>query len=126
AAAATAGVDPIALSMGPPPPFDSALATMRAAAIERAKHPIASSQWEKDSILRARYLETAPKRAGGPSLPPGLLVGLTIPVGLPGGGPSASQRRRDAALYTDYVARLARIRAAARARKDSAENAIRP
>jgi hypothetical protein len=39
--------------------------------------------------------------------------------GLPGGGPTRAQRRRDSVLNADVSARLERIRARLRARADS-------
>lgn len=72
------------------------------------------SKAERDSIARA--VITAAAAAGGSeshpasSLPPGA-VGVSLPVGLPGGGPTRAQRERARALDADVSSRLARIRA---------------
>lgn len=74
------------------------------------------SRQERDSISRAVILAAA--AAGGASghaathLPPGVAA-VSIPVGLPGGGPTRAQRERARVLDADVSGRLARIRARA-------------
>jgi hypothetical protein len=56
-------------------------------------------------------------------------VGVSIPVGLPGGGPTRAQRERARVLDADVSARLARIRARADSlaqlrRRDSVARAV--
>jgi hypothetical protein len=74
------------------------------------------SREERDSIARA--VITAAAAAGGSeshpasTLPPGT-AGVSLPVGLPGGGPTRAQRERARVLDADVASRLARIRARA-------------
>ena len=90
------------------------------------------SREERDSIARA--VITAAAAAGGSeshpasTLPPGT-VGVSLPVGLPGGGPTRAQRERARVLDADVSSRLARIRAradsiAAARRRDSVARAM--
>jgi len=71
---------------------------------------------ERDSIARGVIVAAA--AAGGSeshpasSLPPGT-AGVSLPVGLPGGGPTRAQRERARVLDADVSSRLARIRARA-------------
>jgi hypothetical protein len=59
-----------------------------------------------------------PARAGAGGGGGGAAAG-SIQVGLPGGGPTRAERRRDSVLNADVSARLERIRARIRARADS-------
>ena len=75
------------------------------------------TQEETDRMWRARSLAASEKV--GPAQVPAMTAGVSIPVGLPFGGPSKQERERAAALHRDNTARLARIDSAGRARLDS-------
>ena len=87
---------------------------------------------ERDSIAHA-VIAGAAAAGGGSSNPaanlPAGVVGVSIPVGLPGGGPTRAQRERARVLDADVSARLARIRAridslAELRRRDSVARAV--
>lgn len=114
------------------PPACGAGPAVAAGAAGRAGAGIASrpmSRAERDSIAHAVFAEAARKGgasggAGG-TLPPGV-AGVSLQVGLPGGGPTAAQRARARVLDADVVARLDRIRTRADSlaelrRRDSVE-----
>ncbi|HEX3160636.1 MAG TPA: hypothetical protein VHQ45_19105 [Gemmatimonadaceae bacterium] len=101
---------------------------------------------QRDSVLEAMAAgvvrdagsagSTGPRLGGAqpsssPAAPPSVGGGVSIPVGLPGGGPSAASRRRDSTLNADVQRRMARIRARAdsvaeQRRRDSVEQGARP
>lgn len=74
------------------------------------------TQEETDRMWRAKSLAASEKVGPAQTQPLGV---VTIPVGLPFGGPSKEERARDAALHKDNLARLARIDSAGQARADS-------
>ncbi|MFL5578091.1 MAG: hypothetical protein ACJ79S_19240, partial [Gemmatimonadaceae bacterium] len=88
---------------------------------------------QRDSIRRAVARRAQEGAAGGGGAPiqdpaaaaangqPERQSGVTLGTGLPGGGPSNAQRRRDRVINADVSARLARIKA----RADSVEAARR-
>ena len=93
------------------------------------------SQAERDSMLREASRTARGRGAGGGRVgaagdptPPGVprqQTGISVPIGLPGGGPTREQRKRDSTLNAEVSARLARVKAradsiAAAARRDSA------
>jgi len=93
---------------------------------------------QRDSVRReiAARVARAPRERGdapvGPREPtpmnaPPIQSGVSIPVGLPGGGPTKAQRKRDSTINADVAARLARVKARAdsieKARRDSIERA---
>jgi hypothetical protein len=62
--------------------------------------PPPPTQEEIDAKLRAQALEAIVARgAGAPA--PRVLIGASIPVGLPGGGPSNKQRAQDRAIFAE-------------------------
>ena len=99
------------------------------------------SRAERDSILRGIASAATRARRDGSSGPvgpvepspmgqPPMQTGASIPIGLPGGGPTRAQRKRDSTLNADVAARLARVKARAdsieAARRDSLARATRP
>ena len=74
------------------------------------------TQDETDRMWRAKSLAASEKVGPAQVQPLGV---VTIPVGLPFGGPSKEERERAAALHRDNLARLARIDSAGQARADS-------
>ena len=95
---------------------------------------------QRDSVLRgiAAAVARAPKQASsspvGPREPspmgqPPIMTGASIPIGLPGGGPTRAQRKRDSILNAEVEARLERVKARAdsieAARRDSIARAQR-
>lgn len=74
------------------------------------------TQDETDRMWRAKSLAASEKVGPAQVQPLGV---VTIPVGLPFGGPSKEERERAAALHKDNLARLARIDSAGQARADS-------
>lgn len=94
---------------------------------------------QRDSVLRgiAAEVARAPKVSSGPVGPkepspmgqPPMMTGASIPIGLPGGGPTRAQRKRDSILNAEVEARLARVKARAdsieAARRDSIARARR-
>ena len=87
--------------------MDSTWREFRARFIDLANRDGTASREETDAIWRARSLaasaSTALNRAPVP------LASASIPVGLPGGGPSAAERRRNAIVHAANLARIARI-----------------
>jgi len=98
------------------------------------------SREQRDSVLRGIAAEVAhaPKRSSSPVGPtepspmgqPPIMTGTSIPIGLPGGGPTRAQRKRDSTLNAEVSARLERVKARAdsieKARRDSIARATRP
>lgn len=84
---------------------------------------------EGDTRRPGPVLGGGPAGAASPVAPPSVGAGVSIPVGLPGGGPTRAQRQRDSTVNADVQARLARLRARqdsiAQARRDSLEAARR-
>ena len=84
--------------------FDSATSAVN----KRFKEGLASgllqppppTQDEIDAKLRAEALEAIVARGAGAPVPR-VMVGSSIPVGLPGGGPSNKQRARDRAIFAE-------------------------
>ena len=74
------------------------------------------TQEETDRMWRAKSLAASEKVGPAQVQPLGV---VSIPVGLPFGGPSKEERERAAALHRDNLARLARIDSAGQARADS-------
>ena len=74
------------------------------------------TQEETDRMWRAKSLAASEKVGPAQVQPLGV---VSIPVGLPFGGPSKEERARAAALHRDNLARLARIDSAGQARADS-------
>jgi len=74
------------------------------------------TQEETDRMWRAKSL-AASEKVGPANVQP--LATVSIPIGLPFGGPSKEERARAAALHRDNLARLARIDSAGQARADS-------
>jgi hypothetical protein len=70
---------------------------------------------ERDSILRAIAASVPAKAAGGVEKQgvKGGMGGVSIPIGLPGGGPSAKQRARDRATFAENLEIMARLKARA-------------
>ncbi|MEP6690460.1 MAG: hypothetical protein ABJD07_04850 [Gemmatimonadaceae bacterium] len=76
------------------------------------------SRAERDSVLAV----VADRVAHSQSPPAARGPGVSIAVGLPGGGPTRAQRQRDSTINADVLARMARIRARYdSARSDSAQ-----
>lgn len=100
AAAATAGFT----RLSEPIKFDSAVSAVNkrfkeGLAIGLLKPP-RLTQDEIDAKLRAQALEAIVARgAGVPARQ--VMIGASIPVGLPGGGPSNKQRARDRAIFAE-------------------------
>jgi hypothetical protein len=108
-----------------PMPRDSAYGLWRRgierATVGGAAPPIVPSDAERDA--RWREKSAASRNTTGPQ--PLQKAGVTVGVGLPGGGPSNAQRARDRATHAENLTVLARIRTqgdsiiAARRRADS-------
>lgn len=94
---------------------------------------------QRDSVLRgiAADVARAPRVSSSPVGPrepspmgqPPMQTGVSIPIGLPGGGPTRAQRKRDSTLNAEVSARLERVKARAdsieTARRDSIARATR-
>ena len=101
-----------------------ALATENLRSLARAaKNGLPPTQAEIDAAAREQAMTRAARPTGVPGTPPS--GGFN--VGLPGGGPSNAQRKRDRIVDADVTARLKRIReqgeARLRARADSVARA---
>jgi hypothetical protein len=68
------------------------------------------SQEDRDVEQRAAALKSIIARAAGRPAPPSSAGGISIPVGLPLGGPSRAQRERDRAIHVENMAIMDRIR----------------
>lgn len=96
-----------ALSSGarlPAPPLDSAARAQRLREIGESVPALAARRPRGDVV-------GAPGGPPGDRTRPQAAGGVSIPIGLPGGGPSAAERRRNRELDAQITGSLARVRA---------------
>ena len=94
-----------------PAPLDSAGRAERLQEIGASIPALASQRGKRLAKEAAENTPHAPEPAADPTRPHPAGVGVSMPVGLPGGGPSAAQRARDRKLHAENQRIMARIRA---------------